>query len=95
MKRQIFNNPQGQILLDLPVTFFGLSVAPIAIDKNCLDFFGFFFFLQHKDEMTSFNSSVNKSNHNQAYVEDSVITPGAIGGAGATTTMFGSNRIDS
>ena len=33
------------------------------------------------------------SNHNEAYVADSVITPCAVGGSGATTTILGSNRV--
>ena len=33
-------------------------------------------------------------NNNQAYVEDAVIAPGAIGDTGATTTtMFGNNTV--
>ena len=32
-------------------------------------------------------------NNNQAYVKDTVITPGAIGDTVATTTMFGSNTL--
>ena len=48
VKKEILNNQQGRIFSNLSVTFFGLSVAPIAIDNICrLSLFGLAIFVSY------------------------------------------------